>query len=52
MISVTDFLTIDHLIFVSVTLPYLPLVFRRLTILTKHLNKYNLLPNVVSKIAE
>ena len=30
MIFVTDVLIIDHLISVSVTLPYLPLVFRHL----------------------
>ena len=54
MIIVTDVLIIDHLISVSVTLPYLPLVFRHLNSLPYFilsLNKYNLLPNVVSKIA-
>ena len=38
----------------SVTLPYLPLVFRHLNslpIFILNLNKYNLLPNVVSKKA-
>ena len=30
MIIITDLLIIDHLIFVSVTLPYLPLIFRHL----------------------
>ena len=30
MIIVTDLLIIDHLIFVSITLPYLPLVCRHL----------------------
>ena len=50
MIIVTDVLIIDHLI--SVTLPYLPLVFRCLNSLPYfilNLNNFNLLPNVVSK---
>ena len=41
---VTDLLIIDYLISVSLTLSYLPLVFRHLNFLP-----YNLLPNVVSK---
>ena len=52
MIIVTDLLIICHLISVSLSLPYLPLVFRHfnpLPYLIKNLNKYNLLPNVVSK---
>ena len=52
MINITDLLIIDHLISVSLTLPYIPPVFRHLklfTILNLKLNKYNLLPNVVSK---
>ena len=36
MIIITDLLIIDHLISVSVTLPYLPLVFR-------HLNNFTIL---------
>ena len=54
MIIVTDLLVIDHLISVPFTLPYLPLEFRHLNYLSyfiNDLNKYNLLPNVVSKIA-
>ena len=49
MIIITDFLMIDHLISLSVTLPYLPLVFRHLNSLPY---KYKLLPTVVSKIAD
>ena len=52
MIIITDLLTIDHLISVFVTLPYLLLVFRHLNSLPyiiSYLNKYNLLPIVVSK---
>ena len=52
MIIITDLLIIDHLISVSVSLPYLPLVLRHLNSLPyfiKILNK--LLPTVVSKIA-
>ena len=55
MIIVTDLLIIDRLISVFATLLYLPLVFRHLNslpYLIKKFNKYNLLPNVVSKIAE
>ena len=50
MIDVTDLLIIDHLISVSLTLPYLPLVFRHLNCSLKFI-KYNLLPNIVTKIA-
>ena len=52
MIIITDLLIIDHLISVFVTLAYLPLVFRHLNSLPYiilNLNKYNLLPIVVSK---
>ena len=51
MIIITDFLIIDHLISVFVTLPYLSLVFRHL-LLTIHNLKfelYNLLPIIVPK---
>ena len=54
MIIVTDLLIIDHLISVSLILPYLLLVLRHLSslpYLILNLNKYNLLPSVVSKIA-
>ena len=52
MIIITDLLIIDHLISVFVTLPYLPLVFRHINSLPYviyNLNKYNFLPNAVSK---
>ena len=55
MIIVTDLLIlINYLIYVSVTLPYLPQIFGHLSSLPYlflDLNKNNLLPNVVSKIA-
>ena len=47
-----DLLVIDHLISASVTLAYLPLLFKHLNSLPyfiQSLNKYNLLPGVVSK---
>ena len=54
MIIVTDLLIIDHFISMSLTLPYLTLVISHLNslpYLIQNLNKYNLLPNVASKIA-
>ena len=55
MIIITDLLIIDHLISVSVTLPFLPLVFRHLNSLPyfiRNFNKYNLLPKLCLKVAE
>ena len=53
MIIITDLLIIDHLISVSVTLLYLPFIFRHLNSIPYfiwNLNKFNLLPTIVSKI--
>ena len=51
MTIITDLLIIDHLIYEIITLPYLPLVFRYLTILHLKFEQVSLLPTVVSKIA-
>ena len=51
MIIITDLLIIDHLISVSVTSPYLPLVFRYLTSLP-YFEQVQFTTHVVSKIAD
>ena len=51
MIIITDLLIIDHLISVSVTLPYSPLLFRYLNSLP-YFEQVQFTTHVVSKIAD